>query len=104
MLVAVLFGPAVNGTHRWFGIGGLGIQPSELAKVACVLFTGLILERRMHRIDDPSYSLLPIALVVGLVVGLILLAARFRHVDVARRDRGHDGICRRAALPVPRRR
>jgi len=77
MLVAVLFGPAVNGTHRWFGIGGLGVQPSELAKVACVLFTGLILERRMHRIDDPSYSLLPIALVVGLVVGLILLQPDF---------------------------
>ena len=76
MLVAVLFGPAVNGTHRWFGVGGLGIQPSELAKVACVLFTGLILERRMHRIDDPS-SLLPIGLVVGLVVGLILLQPDF---------------------------
>ena len=77
MLVAVLFGPAVNGTHRWFGVGGLGVQPSELAKVACVLFTGLILERRMHRIDDLSYSLLPIVLVVGLVVGLILLQPDF---------------------------
>jgi len=77
MLVAVLFSPAVNGTHRWFGVGGLGVQPSELAKVACVLFTGLILERRMHRIDDVSYSLLPITLVVGLVVGLILLQPDF---------------------------
>ena len=37
MLVAVLFGPSVNGTRRWFGLGGLGVQPSELAKIACVL-------------------------------------------------------------------
>ena len=36
MLIGVLFGSPVNGTRRWFGVGGLGIQPSELAKVACV--------------------------------------------------------------------
>ena len=68
MLVGVLFSGRVNGTHRWFGVGGLGIQPSELAKVACVFFTALRLERRMHRIDDISYSLVPIGLVVGVVI------------------------------------
>jgi cell division protein FtsW len=77
MLVAVLFSAPVNGTRRWFGVGGLGIQPSELAKVACVFFTALILERRMHRIDDLSYSLLPISLIVGLIVALILLQPDF---------------------------
>jgi cell division protein FtsW len=77
MLVAVLFSAPVNGTRRWFGIGGLGIQPSELAKVACVFFTALMLERRMHRIDDLSYSLTPIGLIVGLVVALILLQPDF---------------------------
>ena len=77
MLVMVLFGAPVNGTRRWFGVGGLGIQPSELAKVACVFFTALILERRMHRIDELSYSLLPIGLIVGLVVALILLQPDF---------------------------
>jgi cell division protein FtsW len=77
LLVAVLFSPAVNGTRRWFAVGGLGIQPSELAKVACVLFTALMLERRMHRIDDLSYSLMPIGLIVGLMVALILLQPDF---------------------------
>jgi cell division protein FtsW len=77
MLVVVLFSAPVNGTRRWFGVGGLGIQPSELAKVACVVFTALILERRMHRLDDLSYSLLPIGLIVGLVVALILLQPDF---------------------------
>jgi cell division protein FtsW len=42
-----------------------------------VFFTALMLERRMHRIDDLSYSLLPIALIVGLVVALILLQPDF---------------------------
>ena len=77
MLVGVLFSAPVNGTRRWFGAGGLGIQPSELAKVVCVLFTAMMLERRMHRIDDLSYSLLPIGLIVGIVVTLVLLQPDF---------------------------
>jgi cell division protein FtsW len=77
MLIGVLFSAPINGTRRWFGFGGLGIQPSELAKIACVLFTALILERRMHRIDELSYSLLPIGIVVGVMVGLILLQPDF---------------------------
>ena len=32
-LIAVLFSPPVNNARRWFGLGGLGIQPSELAKL-----------------------------------------------------------------------
>jgi cell division protein FtsW len=77
MLIGVLFSTPINGTRRWFGIGGLGIQPSELAKIACVLFTALMLERRLHRIDELSYSLLPIAIIVGALAGLILLQPDF---------------------------
>jgi cell division protein FtsW len=73
LLVLVLFCARVTGARRWFNVGGLGIQPSELAKIAAVLFTALMLERRMHRIDELSYSLLPIGIVVGAMSGLILL-------------------------------
>ena len=76
-LLGVLFSAPVNGTRRWLGIGGLGIQPSEFAKIVCVFFTALILERRMHRIDELSYSLLPVAIVVGPMVALILLEPDF---------------------------
>jgi cell division protein FtsW len=72
-LVGVLFGPRINGARRWFGVAGVGVQPSELAKIAVIFFVAAILERRMERIDDLKYSLLPIAVVVGGVVGLILL-------------------------------
>ena len=73
MLVGVMFSAPVNGTRRWFNVGGLGIQPSELAKIAAILFTALILERRMHRIDEVQYSLLPILIVAGGMFGLIVL-------------------------------
>src|SRR5687768_8353409 len=56
-LVAVLFGPRINGARRWFGIAGIGVQPSEFAKLVVVFFVAAILERRMDRIDDLRYSL-----------------------------------------------
>jgi cell division protein FtsW len=54
-------------------VGGLGIQPSELAKLVAIFFIAAILERRMHRVNEVGYSLLPIAVVVLGLVGLILL-------------------------------
>ena len=77
LLVAVLFSRPINGTRRWFGFGGFGVQPSELAKLAAILFTSLILERRMHRVNDIGYALLPIGLIVGGLVGLIILEPDF---------------------------
>jgi cell division protein FtsW len=71
-LVAVLFGSPVKGSRRWLGFGGFGIQPSEFAKLAVVVFTAAVLERRMSRINDVAYSLTPVGIVVVGVVGLIL--------------------------------
>ena len=71
-LVAVLFARPVKGASRWLNIGFMGVQPSELAKIAVVIFTAALLERRMDRIDDVGYSILPIGAVVGAFVGLIL--------------------------------
>jgi len=77
LLVAVLFSRPINGTRRWFGIFGFGIQPSELAKLAVVLFTAMVLERRMHRVNEVSYSLLPIGIILAVSCGLILLQPDF---------------------------
>jgi cell division protein FtsW len=71
-LVAVYFRAPVNGARRWFGVGGIGIQPSELAKLVAIFFIAALLERRMHRIGEVTYALLPIAIVVLGLVALIL--------------------------------
>jgi cell division protein FtsW len=71
-LFAVLFTPPVKGASRWLGFGGLGVQPSEFAKVAVVMFVAALLEKRMDRIDEPQQALLPIGIVLGLIVALIL--------------------------------
>jgi cell division protein FtsW len=77
LLVAVLFSREVNGTRRWFAIAGFGIQPSELAKLSAIFFTALMLERRMHRINELRYAVMPIALITGGLLGLILLEPDF---------------------------
>src|SRR5207253_8099126 len=76
-LVAVLFMPPVNNARRWFGLAGIGVQPSEVAKLAAIFFIAALLERRMHRIDDVWYALLPICVVVVGLMGLILLEPDF---------------------------
>jgi cell division protein FtsW len=76
-LVAVLFSPPVNNARRWFSIGGLGIQPSELAKLSAIFFTAALLERRMHRVNEIGYALAPIGMVVFGFVFLIMLEPDF---------------------------
>ena len=71
-LVGVLFGHPINGATRWLGVGPLGVQPSELAKIVVIFFMAALLERRMDRIDEPTYALLPIGIVLAAIVGLIL--------------------------------
>ncbi|MFO8065480.1 MAG: rod shape-determining protein RodA [Spirochaetota bacterium] len=45
LIVTLAFGRVVNGARSWLGIGGLGIQPAEFAKLASILFLALFLER-----------------------------------------------------------
>lgn len=61
-LVAVLaFGRVVYGSKSWFGVGGFGFQPSELAKLGTILFLAFWLSfkpRDINNIKDIGFSLL----------------------------------------------
>ena len=65
-LVAVLFSPPINGSRRWFGIGGFGIQPSELAKLSAIFFIAALLEPDL----GTSMTLLMIAVAMVFTAGL----------------------------------
>lgn len=72
LLVGVLFSPELNGTRRWFFLGPLSLQPSELAKLALVPFLAYQIEKKGDRINHPDF-LVPAALATGVTAGLILL-------------------------------
>jgi cell division protein FtsW len=71
-LIFVLTQPAINGAHRWFRVGGLlSVQPSELAKLAIIIFIAFYLDKYESEINEPVRRLLPLILAVGLIAGLI---------------------------------
>jgi cell division protein FtsW len=72
LLIGVFFFGERNNTQRWITLGVASIQPSELAKLASILFTAALLERRMHRVNEPTYALVPIGAVTFVLACLIL--------------------------------
>ena len=73
LLAAVLVvGPELNATRRWLYFGGLSVQPSELAKLALVVFVAFQLERRLDRVDTREV-LVPTVGVTALLAGLVVL-------------------------------
>ena len=73
LIVVLVVGREVKGATRWLHIGPLSLQPSEFAKIAVILFIAALLERRMERIDEPTYALAPIGAVLGTILGLIVI-------------------------------
>jgi len=73
LLVAVLgAGSEVNGATRWIGGGSMQIQPSELAKVALILYGADLLARKPKRARSLE-GIMPFLLVTGASCLLIML-------------------------------
>jgi cell division protein FtsW len=70
-LLAVLFvGRSAGGASRWLGTGTFGFQPSELAKLALVLFAADVLSRRENA-PDWVYRAAPVLL--GIVAFVVMI-------------------------------
>ena len=73
LLCAVLVaGTTVNGATRWIGSGFMQIQPSEIAKVALVLYGADLLARKPKRAQSIE-GFMPFLLVVAAAAALIML-------------------------------
>jgi cell division protein FtsW len=71
-LVAVLFVARGDGeTASWFLNGSY--QPSEFAKLAFIIYIAAWLASKGDKIRDVTYGLVPFAVLLGAVTGLILL-------------------------------
>src|SRR3981081_3161984 len=58
-------GVSVNGARRWLGTGPLQFQPSEIMKMALVLYAAALLATRPERVRDLRELAKPLLLVVG---------------------------------------
>jgi cell division protein FtsW len=64
-------GVSVNGARRWLGSGPLQFQPSELLKLALVLYSATLLAHRPNRVQDLRDLARPLLAVVGVACLLV---------------------------------
>src|SRR5580704_9109047 len=72
LLISVFFLDRAHGTHRWFHVGPISLQPSELAKPALILFLAWFLENKTNAMDDWRNTLIPAVVPTAAFLGLIV--------------------------------
>jgi cell division protein FtsW len=76
LLVVVMLpgvGISANGATRWLGVGPLIFQPSEVAKLAVLLFCADFLSRPGYHIDDFKKTVRPLLGLTGLFGFLLMM-------------------------------
>lgn len=66
-------GVTAYGSSRWIALGPVTIQPSEIAKLALVVFAATILTLKWGRLHDIGHLALPLAPVCFVVFGMVML-------------------------------
>lgn len=80
LLILVLIpgiGTVRNGSRSWFGIGGLGIQPSEFMKLALIIFTSKYIYNNPKDMKSVTKGAFPVLLITMIVFLLIMLQPDF---------------------------
>ncbi|KAA9004039.1 putative lipid II flippase FtsW [Paenibacillus spiritus] len=73
LLLAVLFTSPINGARSWLQLGGLGIQPTEIAKLSIILYLAALISKKGEKFRDLRSGYIPVMVIVGIVAGLIML-------------------------------
>lgn len=79
LLVLVLIpgvGSVRGGSRSWFNLGVISLQPSELFKIAMIVYTAHYISEHYHKLKKLRNSI-PLLLVLGLGFGLIMLQPDF---------------------------
>ena len=72
ILVLTPVGRNVNGATRWIYIGPVNITPSEITKVAMIIFTAAFLAKDPSRATDFSKGILPLLALTGIQAAMII--------------------------------
>lgn len=73
LLVFTGLGYGYGGNQNWINLGSFTAQPSELVKLALVVWLAWVLVSKADLLDDWRHVLLPIGPVAALAIGLVLL-------------------------------
>jgi cell division protein FtsW len=73
LLVLSPLGFAVMGNRNWIAVGGITLQPSEPAKLALIVWSATVLERKRAMFDRPLHVLVPVVPAAGVMLLLVLM-------------------------------
>lgn len=65
-------GAVINGSRRWIIIGGFNFQPSELLKMATLLYLATFIEKKGYRLSSFKHGYLPFLCILGVAIAAIL--------------------------------
>jgi len=85
LLILVLvpgFGVTAGGSTRWLGIAGLTFQPSELARLAIVMYLAYSLTKKQAKLDVFSIGFVPHVIVLAILAVLIGMEPDFGSVVI----------------------
>ena len=77
LAVVPFIGAAQGDARRWIDLGFTTFQPSEIAKLAVILYFAALICKYKSDMATFRYGILPFALVLGLIVGLLVLEPHF---------------------------
>ncbi|WP_241238362.1 putative lipid II flippase FtsW [Nocardioides pantholopis] len=72
LLLTVFIGKQVNGNQNWLGVGSLAIQPSEIAKLAIVLWAAHVFAVKERRLGDLMHLIVPVVPGFLAATGLVM--------------------------------
>lgn len=67
------YGTEAYGAQRWISIGGLNVQPSDLIKIAAIMYMSYYLEKKTNNIKKFKSGYLPVLLFIGFFSGIIAI-------------------------------
>jgi cell division protein FtsW len=77
LLLVIFIGPHINGAKRWFVLGGINLQPTEIAKLSIIVYLSAMISKKGEGIRLFKTGLLPTVIVTGLVLFLVILQPDF---------------------------
>ncbi len=72
-LTQTSMGVTVNGNQNWLALGPAVVQPAEVAKLAVIVWCADVYARKDRLLGDWRHTLVPVAPVTALIVGLVLV-------------------------------
>ena len=76
-LMAVFAFSSSNGAHRWIKFPGVSLQPSEVSKLALIVFLAYFLEKRAGEEGDFRRTFVPCGFVTACLAGLVVIEPDF---------------------------